>query len=392
MPTSRPVSPPPTPASPERPSPLLSVILPVYRVPESFLRANALSLRAQSFPNAEFLYVLDGPDPAALALLRDVFRDDPRFSPLVLPENRGVSVARNTALERARAPFVAFVDADDLLPPGALDAYARASASSPDLVAGPSIGHLCSPANRLALFPPPPSDSPDRRWARFHVWANASVWGKLFGPAIRSRRFDPGVRHLEDARFLWSHLAALPAPARLEFLATPIYSVVHRPGSVSRSLLSPEALSAFFDSLSVLAQIPLPPDAGPETRRIRALQLLVWAFVDAVHASPEAWSAAFPHARDFLQIFRKTYSVPLLLRPLVRRRLSSPNALASPTRLDNVLLWNVFRWQTRAARAEPLPLSLFAIACPPLYRRLAPAFRPLPHPPPPPHPQTENAP
>lgn len=367
-------------------SPLLSVILPVYRVPASFLRANALSLRNQSFQNAEFLYVLDGPDPDALALLCEVFRDDPRFCPVVLPVNRGVSVARNTALERARAPFVAFVDSDDLLPPGTLDAYARAAAPAPDLVAGPSIGHLCSPANRLALFPPPPSDTPDRQWARFHVWANASVWGKLYGPALRTRRFDPGVRHLEDARFLWSHLAALAAPARIEFLSAPVYSVVHRPGSASRSLLSPEDLSAFYDSLAVLAQIPLPPGAGPETRRIRGLQLLVWAFVDAVHASPEAWTAALPHARDFLRTFRKTFSVPLLLRLLVRRRLSSPAALASPSRLDNVLLWNVFRWKTRAARAEPILLTLLAIACPPLYRRLAPACHPLPKP------QTENTP
>ncbi len=358
--------------------PLLSVVLPLYRVPEAFLRANALSLHAQSFPNAEFLYVLDGPDPDALALLRDVFRDDPRFCPVVLPVNRGVSVARNTALERARGTFIAFVDADDLLPPGALAAYARAAESAPDIVIGPSIGHLCSPANRLALFPPPTADSPDRQWARFHVWANASVWARLYGPAIRTRRFDPGIRLLEDARFLWSYLASLPASARPAFLSVPVYSVVHRNGSASRSLVSPEDLSAYFDSLSFLAQISLPPGAGPETRRIRGLQLLVWAFVDAVHAPAESWSAALPHARDFLRTFRKTFSVPLLLRSLVRRRLSSPEALSSPTRLDNILLWSVFRWLTRAARAEPLLLTLCAIACPPLYRHLVPAFHPLP--------------
>lgn len=385
-PPSNPISPRSSPPSatsaPSRqtPSPLVSVIIPLFRIPEPFLRANALSLRDQSFQNAEFLYIFDGPDPAALALLQNIFRNDPRFTPVVLPENRGVSVARNTALERARGSFITFVDADDLLPPGALAAYARAAEAAPDLVAGPAHGFVCSTANRLALFPPPPADAIDRQWARFHAWSNASVWAKLYGPALRACRFPPGVRHLEDVRCLWEGLAALSAPARIAFLSTPVYSLVQRPGSASRSLLSAKDLSAFYDSLSVLAQTPLPPGAGPETRRIRGLQLLLWAFVDALRAAPEAWSAALPHARDFLRAFRKTYAVPLLLRPLVRRRLSSPAALGAPTRLENILLWDVFRWSTRTARAEPFILTLFAVACPPLYRRLAPAFHPLPHP------------
>ena len=361
-------------------SPLLSVIIPLYRIPEPFLRANAFSLRAQSFQNVEFLYVLDGPDPAALTLLRDVFRGDPRFTPLVLPENRGVSNARNAALEHARGAFFTFVDADDILPPGTLAAYAHAAESSPDLIAGPAFGDICTVANRLALFPPPSTSSCDTRWARFHAWANASACAKLYGSSVRNHRFAPGVRHREDARFLWTHLATLPAPVRIEFLSVPVYAIVDRPASASRSLFSPEDLSACFDSLARLAETPLPPGAGHRTRRVRAAQLLLWGFVDALHAPAGAWSAALPHARAFLRAFRKTYSVPLLLRPLVRRRLSSPEALATPTRLENILLWNVYRWTTRTARSEPLLLSLFAVACPPLYRRFVSAFHPLPHP------------
>lgn len=362
------------------PGPFISVVIPLFRIPEPFLRANALSLRGQSFQNAEFLYVFDGPDPGALALLRDVFRGDPRFIPVVLPENRGVSTARNTALERARGAFYTFVDADDVLPPGTLSAYARAAQTSPDLVVGPALGFICSPANRLALFPPTVSGSADIQWARFHAWASASVWAKLYGPSIRSRRFVPGVRHLEDARFLWAHLATLPASSRIDFLSSPVYSVTERSGSASRSLVSPVDLSAYFDSLSLLSEIPLPPGAGPHTSRVRAVQLLLWAFVDAFQAAPEAWSAALPHARGFLRNFLKFYAVPFPLRSLIRRRLSSPEALSSPSRLDNILLWNVYRWSTRTARAEPLFLSLCAIACPMLYRRLSSAFHPLPHP------------
>ena len=359
-------------------NPLISVVVPVFRIPESFLRANARSLRDQSFPGAEFLYVFDGPDPDALNVLREVFRGDPRFVPVVLPENRGVSIARNTALDRARGACFAFVDADDILPPGTLSAYARAARANPDLVIGPAFGFITSTANRLALFSPPASDSPDSQWARFHAWANASSCAKLYGPAVHSSRFASGVRYLEDARFLWTSLAFLSAPARLAFLSTPVYSVVNRPDSASRSPVSSADLSAYFDSLAALAETPLPPGAGPRTRRVRAVQLLLWAFVD-INATPEAWAAALPHARDFLRAFRKSCVIPRFLRSFVRRRLASPEALAHPSRFDRILLWNVYRWATRSARSEPLLLSLFAIVCPPLYRWLAPAFHPLPH-------------
>ncbi len=359
-------------------TPLLSVVVPVFRIPGDFLRAHALSLRKQSFPNAEFLYVLDGPDSAALAILREVFRGDSRFSPIVLPENGGVSNARNAALERARGSFVAFADADDLLPPGTLAAYAQTAGASPDLVVGPALGDICTVANRLALFPPPPKASVDSRWACFHAWANASCWGKLYGPSVRGRRFARGVRHWEDVRFLWSHLATLPAAVRIEFLRVPVYDVVGRPDSASRSRFSPEALSACFDSLALLAETPLPAGAGHRTRRVRGAQLLLWGFVAALRAPPEAWAVALPHARAFLDAFRKTYAVPLLLRPLVRRRLSSPEALAVPTRLENILLWDFYRWATRTARGEPLLLTLLALVCPPLYWRFVSSFHPLP--------------
>ena len=360
--------------------PLLSVVVPVYRIPAAFLRAHAVSLREQAFQGAEFLYVLDGPDAAALALLQEVFRGDSRFCPVVLPENGGVSKARNVALERARGAFVTFVDADDLLPPGTLAAYARATEAAPDLVVGPARGDICTVANRLALFPAPRTASPDRRWARFHAWANASCWGKLYGASVRGRRFDPGVRNWEDIRFLWGHLAALPATVRIEYLGDPVYAIVARPDSASRARFSPGALSACFDSLARLAETPLPAGAGRRTRRVRAAQLLLWCFVDALRAPPDAWAAALPHARAFLRAFRKTYAVPFLLRPLVRRRLSSPEALAVPTRFENILLWDVYRWATRTARAEPLLLTLLALVCPPLYRRWAARFRPLPLP------------
>lgn len=55
--------------------------------------------------------VLDGPDPASAAAIRQVA--DPRIRLLELPRNRGVAAARNAGLAAASGAWVALLDDDD---------------------------------------------------------------------------------------------------------------------------------------------------------------------------------------------------------------------------------------------------------------------------------------
>jgi glycosyltransferase involved in cell wall biosynthesis len=103
----------------------LSVIVPVYRVPESLLGACLLSLAGQTATDLEILLVADGADAAIRDLLEAQARRDSRFRVLVQEENRGVSSARNRGLEAARGDWIGFVDADDRIEP---DMYARLAA------------------------------------------------------------------------------------------------------------------------------------------------------------------------------------------------------------------------------------------------------------------------
>lgn len=77
------------------------------------------SVRAQTMSNFECIVVDDGSTDNSISVIESFLRD-PRFR-IVRQKNQGVSQARNVALEAACAPFVAFLDADDVWRPEKLE-------------------------------------------------------------------------------------------------------------------------------------------------------------------------------------------------------------------------------------------------------------------------------
>lgn len=94
--------------------PKISVVVPCYNSGWS-VGDTLLSIRAQSFTDLEILLIDDGSTEDLTAALAP-HRDDPRLR-VVRQENRGLAGARNRGLAEARAPYVAFIDADDLWHP-----------------------------------------------------------------------------------------------------------------------------------------------------------------------------------------------------------------------------------------------------------------------------------
>ena len=117
------------------PVPRISVVVPFYNNAD-LLGACLTSIGEQSFADLEVIMVDDGStdDSATIAAARAAA--DPRFR-LVQLANGGPGRARNHGVAAARGEFLAFVDADDLLPP---DAYATMlavlEASGSDFVSG----------------------------------------------------------------------------------------------------------------------------------------------------------------------------------------------------------------------------------------------------------------
>lgn len=116
--------------------PTISVLMPVYRTPERWLRAAIESVLAQFYPYWELCIVDDAsPDPHIRALLEEYAARDRRIRVVRHPTNGGIAAASNTALSMAQGAWIALLDHDDQLTPDALlEVAAAIVAHEPDAV------------------------------------------------------------------------------------------------------------------------------------------------------------------------------------------------------------------------------------------------------------------
>ncbi|HSV46495.1 MAG TPA: glycosyltransferase family A protein [Ramlibacter sp.] len=91
--------------------PKVSVILPVGNR-EAYLAEALESILAQTLADFELLVVLDGV-PAPVQAIVEAYQD-PRIQLIRLPVNLGISAARNAGIAVARAPYIAYMDSDDV--------------------------------------------------------------------------------------------------------------------------------------------------------------------------------------------------------------------------------------------------------------------------------------
>jgi CDP-glycerol glycerophosphotransferase len=113
--------------------PTISVIVPVYDVAD-YLPDCLDSILAGDF-DIEVIAVDDASPDGSGKILDDRAASDPRLRVVHLDRNGGQGQARNLALEQATGDYVWFVDGDDALAHGALDAVTAAvAASKPDVL------------------------------------------------------------------------------------------------------------------------------------------------------------------------------------------------------------------------------------------------------------------
>ena len=114
--------------------PLISVAVPAYRTPGTFLAQMMDSLLAQTYRNWELCIANGSPeDPEMEKLLREYTGKDKRIRVKNLSENLGIAGNTNAALEMAEGEFIGLLDHDDLLAPNALYEVAAALAKDSSL-------------------------------------------------------------------------------------------------------------------------------------------------------------------------------------------------------------------------------------------------------------------
>lgn len=91
--------------------PLISVIIPVYKV-ENYLCRCVDSVLAQTYGNTEIILVDDGSPDNCPRICDEYAAKDSRIK-VIHQKNGGLSSARNTGIRNAQGKLIAFVDSDD---------------------------------------------------------------------------------------------------------------------------------------------------------------------------------------------------------------------------------------------------------------------------------------
>ena len=142
-------------------SPEISLVMPCYQNVAT-LERTVRSILAQTFADWELIAVDDGSTDDTGARLDALAKEEPRMR-VLHQANGGVSAARNAGMACARGRFIGFVDADDHLLPGALEALLAMTDERTDIVCAAYIMRhredggreelsVCAQGDRIAIY------------------------------------------------------------------------------------------------------------------------------------------------------------------------------------------------------------------------------------------------
>jgi glycosyltransferase involved in cell wall biosynthesis len=182
------------PVEPQNDTPLVSVVITCYNHGH-FLGEAIESALGQSYPHVEVIVVDDGStdDAPAVAAGYDGVRT-------VWQPNQGLSAARNTGIQEAMGDFIVFLDADDRLRPGAVEAGLACFEAHPGsaFVSGDHIRITVDGA--LLRTHEPPRDEPDpylRLLRGNYIGMHAAVLYRRTA-LLAAGGFDPALPACED--------------------------------------------------------------------------------------------------------------------------------------------------------------------------------------------------
>ena len=91
----------------------VSIIIPYFKK-KKFIKKTIESVKLQTFKNFEVIIIYDDEDRSDLLLIKKIQNTDNRIRLIVNKKSLGAGKSRNLGISKAKAKFIAFLDADDL--------------------------------------------------------------------------------------------------------------------------------------------------------------------------------------------------------------------------------------------------------------------------------------
>ena len=252
---------------------MISVIIPVYNV-SKYLSRCINSVRTQAHVK-EILLIDDGSTDDS-GILCDAYAAMEPLVKVLHKENGGLSSARNAGLDLAQGEYVAFVDSDDFLEPGAYEKLLSCAqrheadlvcAGRSDLIGGigdKTLG-LCPEKEEIITGP--------EFVARMFTWqgVDSAAWDKLYKRSLFHGLRYPEGKICEDVPV--TYRAALKAN-KVALLPEPVYVYYHRPGSITTAPVSQKSFHFAAHTQAICQDIKVRcPEILPQARYLRVWSL-----------------------------------------------------------------------------------------------------------------------
>lgn len=237
---------------------IISIIVPAYNV-EKYIQACLESILAQIQISHELIVVDDGSVDDTRSRVETLRAAHPevRFT-IVGQANAGISAARNSGIARAVGEYVAFVDSDDVLRPGALAALSEAIALHHSDVVVCDF-NMWRPNNQaksrrvsMGYQATRVITNPDTILKTFFSDRHMYVWAHVFRRSVYAQLPDPVFppgRVFEDVATLPRLLSQCSS---LVYLPQPIIDYRQHPTSITQVITEPWCMD--FASALALAR------------------------------------------------------------------------------------------------------------------------------------------
>lgn len=180
---------------------MISVIIPVYKVPIKYLKQCIDSCINQTYDNIEIILVNDGSPDECGEICDSYFKNNKKIK-VIHQKNKGLSGARNTGFNSSIGEWILFVDGDDYLEPNCCDVLIKNAKSDIDVICFDSIrdengkkSHIKSRLKTNHLYV-----NENKKLQLLTLDFNSHIstaWGKLYNKKFL---IDNNIMHNEELR------------------------------------------------------------------------------------------------------------------------------------------------------------------------------------------------
>lgn len=159
----------------------VSILVPIFGV-EQFIERCARSLFEQTYQDIEYVFVNDCSPDRSVEILKKVLEDYPERRDDVKiidhDKNRGLSAARNTAVEYATGLFLSHVDSDDWVEPQMIEYLVRTQLdTNADIVSCNAVSHY--PTGETVLEEPDYKSKDEMMQSVLRMTLDHVIWRRL---------------------------------------------------------------------------------------------------------------------------------------------------------------------------------------------------------------------